>query len=101
MLKNFRSYSISIEFYRAALALALPSHLKDQLRRAASSITLNLAEGSGKTTYADQRRFYAIAMGSLRECQAVLALLENPQPQLEALADKLGAHIFKLMQSRE
>ena len=33
---------------------------------------MNLAEGSGKSTGADQRRFYAMARGSAMECAAIL-----------------------------
>ncbi|MGE3386767.1 MAG: four helix bundle protein [Bdellovibrionales bacterium] len=40
------------------------------------SIALNLAEGSGKETNADRRRFYQIAMGSLREAQAIIDLYD-------------------------
>ena len=49
--------------------------LVDQLRRAALSVPLNLAEGSGKFSR-DAVRFYAIARGSALECAAVLDALE-------------------------
>lgn len=45
---------------------------KDQLKRAAKSITRNLAEGSGKWTVKDKAHYYHIARGSATECAAVL-----------------------------
>ena len=47
----------------------------DQLRRAASSISLNIAEAAGRTGQADAARTYAIARGSAMECAAVLDAL--------------------------
>lgn len=85
-LKDFRSYQLSIEFYKQAERLRCSSHLKSQLLRAASSISLNLAEGSGKRLVPDQRRFYQIALGSLRECQAVLDLCLQQESETAQLA---------------
>jgi four helix bundle protein len=45
---------------------------KDQLKRAAKSITRNIAEGSGKWTVKDKSHYYHIARGSATECAAVL-----------------------------
>src|SRR5262249_952614 len=74
-------------------------HLKEQLLRAASSIVLNLAEGYGRQTPGDQKRFFIIAFGSLRESQAILDLgLEDNVTALEC-ADNLAAHIYKLIKN--
>jgi four helix bundle protein len=57
------------------------AQLADQLRRAAFSIPLNIAEGAGKVTPRDRSRFHAIARGSAMECGAILdiiALLDVP-----------------------
>ena len=49
--------------------------LLDQLRRAASSIPLNIAEAAGRTGEADAARAYVIARGSAMECAAILDTL--------------------------
>ena len=49
--------------------------LVDQLRRAALSVPLNIAERSGNFSR-DAVRFYTIARGSALECAAILDALE-------------------------
>jgi four helix bundle protein len=49
--------------------------LADQLRRAALSIPLNIAEGSGKVDR-DAERYYRTARGSALECAAILDAFE-------------------------
>ncbi|WFB37559.1 four helix bundle protein [Kiritimatiellota bacterium B12222] len=48
---------------------------RDQWLRASQSIPLNIAEGNGKTTEPDRRRFYEIARGSALECAAIQDVL--------------------------
>ncbi|HUC07152.1 MAG TPA: four helix bundle protein, partial [Solirubrobacterales bacterium] len=50
--------------------------MQDQLRRAALSIPLNIAEASGRTGKAEAARTYAIARGSAMECAAVMDALK-------------------------
>ena len=47
------------------------SHLADQLTRASTSIVLNIAEGAGKFSRPDKRRYYLTALGSVTECAAI------------------------------
>ena len=79
-MRNFRTYQLAKEFYQMLQNMRFPAHLKDQLNRASSSIVLNLAEGYGRSGPKEQRRFFQIAMGSLRECQAIIHSPDPPSP---------------------
>ncbi len=48
---------------------------KDQLEKAAFSIMLNIAEGSGRFTKPDKKNFYIISRGSTFECVAIFDYL--------------------------
>ena len=97
-MKDFRTFESAVEFYKLTRPLKLTADLKDQLSRAASSIALNLAEGRGKRTTADQLKFFQIAMGSTRECQAVLILVGMEATPAWTVLDRLAAQIFLLIQ---
>jgi four helix bundle protein len=64
-----------------AIAKALPSsedfNLKSQITRAATSISLNIAEGSTSQTDPEQARFLGMALRSLVETIACLHLINR------------------------
>ena len=66
MLSRFRSYQASVALYHKVSVLKLPRHLSDQVQRASSSVALNLAEGAGKTSFLEKKKFYTSALASLR-----------------------------------
>src|SRR5438034_9849944 len=75
----------------------------DQLKRAATSIPLNIAEAAGRTGAADGARCDAIARGSAMECAAILdalRVLQVLQPDRHQtgidLLDRIAAMLTKL-----
>lgn len=82
--------------------------LTNQVRRAAVSIPSNIAEGEGRFSKQDFRRFLSIAMGSLREVETQLELAvrlkyastENAARCME-LADEVGRLLRGLAKSLE
>ncbi len=98
-MKNFRTYDLAVQFYRISATLSVPNFLRDQLMRATSSVVLNLAEGAGRQSRKDQRRFYRIALGSFRESQAILELSSPTSPLVAESADKLGAQLYRLIEN--
>jgi four helix bundle protein len=95
MIKGFLAYDLAVELYRECEQLPAKYHVRDQLLRASLSIVLNLAEGSGKPSAKEKRRFYSIAMGSTRETQALLSLLKNDE--LVIRSDRIGGMIYRLV----
>ena len=96
---NFRTLDLAVEFYKTVEKTKFPNHLRDQVLRASSSISLNLAEGNAKYSRKDKARIYQIALGSLRECQAIFRLAEISDVGLLKTTDQLGAYIYKLVRS--
>ena len=99
-MHHLKSYQLAVEFYGVAKGIVLPHGLKNQLTRAASSVALNISEGTGKRSMRDRVRFFEIAMGSIRECQSVTDLEpEAFTSQQIDLLDHLAASTFKLIRN--
>jgi four helix bundle protein len=96
-MKNFRAYTLSLNFYRSIQSVQLSAPLADQLERAATGICLTLAEGSGKRTRADQNRYFYMALGSAREIQCIFDMKGGAFTQVQHdMIDHLAASIYKL-----
>ncbi len=104
-------YNAALEFVVASdeIASSFPkgrSYLRDQLRRAAVSIPLNIAEGAGEFNAKEKARFYRIAKRSATECAAIIDVAERlnlcGSHQLETgriLLDRIVAMLTGLVRS--
>ena len=110
-------YQASLDFLVLADGIieGLPrsrGHLADQLSRASTSIVLNIAEGSGKFSGPDKRRYYLSAVGSSTECAAILDVRLRVMLRLrlvgadvhesgKAALDRITAMLVKLAKAQE
>lgn len=71
-----KSHALTLAVYTATRTFPKEElyGLTSQLRRATSSIPANIAEGCGRNTSPELRRFLEIAMGSSSECEYHLLL---------------------------
>jgi four helix bundle protein len=72
-------YQVALEL-QALAATLVPAQqrvLHDQLERASLGVVLTIAEGAGRRSRKDKRRFYAMARGSACECAAVTDVLHR------------------------
>ncbi|MBI4126843.1 MAG: four helix bundle protein [Deltaproteobacteria bacterium] len=96
-------YRLALEFYSdiAKLIDKLPKNeyaIIDQLKRAALSIPLNIAEGSGRTHDNEKRQFTFIARGSAFECVPILSLLERQNAVNQEVHAALREKLIRLVQ---
>ena len=101
-MRNFReldvwkkAHVLTVDVYK--LTASFPSHerygLSSQLQRASASIGANLAEGCGRETDADFRRFVQMACGSACEVEYHLLLAHDLNLINEDVHETLNARV--------
>ncbi|MHB8637664.1 MAG: four helix bundle protein [Fimbriimonadaceae bacterium] len=78
--------------------------LTSQMRRAATSIPCNLAEGAGRNNRKEFAHFVGISRGSCSELQTLVAIAEGvgclePSPRIRGEIDRVGRMLTQLRRS--
>lgn len=115
MIKSYKdleifkgSYKLSLYIYK--ITSKQPKDeiygITSQLRRAAVSIPLNIAEGYGRLSEDDFKRFLKISLGSTNETSTLIEISKdlgyinnNEYSKLIKQYDILGKKIYKFMQN--
>lgn len=96
LYQHARAFRIRI--YKLAKLLPKDEYrLKVQMRDAARSLTNNIAEGHGRYTYADRKRFIVDARGSLQELVDDVNLCRDEQYAKPEHLDDLKADALSLL----
>jgi four helix bundle protein len=104
--QKLQVYTVARQFvfecYR--LTKSLPTDEKfgmiSQIRRAALSVHLNVAEGASRKSEAERKRYYEVARGSVIEIDAALDVANDLEYLVTIDTSKLGAAMiscFKLL----
>jgi len=106
--QKLRIYELALDYINLTYSLAekLPKiedyNLRSQVTRAATSIALNIAEGSTSQSDAEQSRFLGMALRSLIETVACQDIIKR-RNYLTAIdmdqAHELGAELFAKIQA--
>ena len=96
------SKSLTLEVYKITKGLPESErfNLISQLRRAALSVHLNLAEGSSRKSELEKKRYYEIARGSVVEIDAALDIVVGLEYTRKEKLANLGEFIvatFRLL----
>jgi four helix bundle protein len=102
--KEMDIYKVSKSFVIACYQLSntLPSEEKfnmvSQIRRAALSIQLNIAEGASRKSHTERKRYYEIARGSVIEIDAALDIANELKYIIKQEQEKLGELMIRCFQ---
>lgn len=104
--KNLIVYqkALAVKQEMEARVLSLPEvdkNLKDQIRRAATSIVLNISEGSSRFSPPDRKNFFIISRGSVFECMSSLEIvfqITNKRFEIiEGYLEEISKMLFKMI----
>jgi four helix bundle protein len=103
-----KAYKLVLEIYKATAAFPQSETygLSQQMRRAAVSISSNIAEGYGRRHKAEYKQFISIAYGSLSELETQYLLSKDlkytqSNSVIEGLFKEVGAMLFRMMNPKE
>jgi len=100
------SYKLALKFYEVISKFpeSEKDNLTSQIRRASSSVPLNIAEGCSRRTKKSFLQFLTYGYGSLRELQVLLEFSKDLKyinvekyKELEEDLDKVSRKMFKFM----
>lgn len=87
-----KSHQLIIKIYKITEGFPAKENfcLTSQIRRAAISVSSNIAEGFSKPSYKEKSKFYSISLGSLTETQNQLLIARDLGYINEAIFNKLA-----------
>jgi len=96
-------YKLALEFHQDTerILKEIPKNeyvLIDQLKRAALSIPLNIAEGSGRWHDKERKQYCYTSRGSVFECVPLLAILHSKELITEKIHSELREKLTRLTQ---
>ena len=106
----YKARKVYLKILEEVVMTSTLSHItRDQLRRAALSIVLNIAEGSTRITPNAKINFYVMARGSTAECYAIIDLISLSPERVEgyaynellAMLDEISKMLYGLIKSVE
>lgn len=102
------AHKLAVQIYKTTSAFPKSElyALTSQMRRAATSVPMNLAEGSSRGSKAEYRRYVSIARGSVGEisyqiylCRDLEYINDSTCNTLREEYDRVGRMLTKLVQS--
>jgi four helix bundle protein len=93
-----KAHRLTLDIYQATRAFPKEETygLTSQLKRAATSIPTNLAEGCGRSGDAELKRFADIAMGSASEVEYLLLLAVDLEILSRSVYLELNEHVIEV-----
>ena len=91
-----RAESLYVKVLEILSSPKIDKNIKNQLKRAALSIILNIAEGAGKYSKKDKKNFYTISKGSTNECVAIIRILKLENKITEDLFQRSYADLWEV-----
>jgi len=93
-----KAHELTLDIYSATKAFPADEAygLRSQMRRASSSIGINIAEGCGHTSQTELRRFLRMAQGSASELEYEILLARDLKLLPEPVHGRLSSQVVEI-----